>query len=249
MVEELRHEIGKLIVTSRGLEPARHLRFALRRAIPGARVRGTGFRGVLSLEATGGISDLARLVYDECSQRIGHVTGILATVESREEPIKEAAVRIGVTQVGPEESFSFRLHKRGAHGLGQDTSKLEREIGGAIWMALEGTYHKKPKVNLKDPDVTVVSEILGPTAAWHLAQGLARRISSGLDLGYRADLRNFKSKSQHVTECAFAASKLMHINTLLHPRFFRRGEKLSTLFSKEWEGRVCFLNSFMWHVP
>ena len=171
MVDALQPEIAKLVITSRGLEPARQLRFALRTAIRGARVRSAGFRGIFILEAAGEVFDLARLVYDECSQRIGHLTGVLATVESREEPIKEAAVRIAVAQIGSEESFSFRLHKRGVHGLEQDTSKLEREIGGAIWSALEGKYNKKPKVNLKSPNITVVAEVLGPIAA----VGISRR--------------------------------------------------------------------------
>jgi tRNA(Ser,Leu) C12 N-acetylase TAN1 len=171
MPEEVQREIVKLIVTSRGLEPARHLRFALRAAIPGARVRGTGFRGIFVLEAVGDVSELAKLVCRECSQSIGHVTAVLATVESREEPIKDAAARIGAAQIGSDESFCFRLHKRGAHGLEQDTSKLEQEIGGAIWTALEGKYNKKPKVSLKNPDITLIAEILGPIAA----VGISRR--------------------------------------------------------------------------
>jgi tRNA(Ser,Leu) C12 N-acetylase TAN1 len=171
MPEEIQHEIVKLIVTSRGLEPARRLRFALRAAIPGARVRGTGFRGIFALEAGGDISELAKVVCREYSERIGHVTAVLATVESRKEPIKDAAARIGAAQIGAEESFCFRLHKRGAHGLEQDTSKLEREIGGAIWTALEGKYNKKPKVSLKNPDITVIAEILGSIAA----VGISRR--------------------------------------------------------------------------
>lgn len=171
MPEEHQYETVKLIVTSRGLQPARYLRSALRSAIPGARVRGTGFRGIFALEAEGDPAELAKLVYDECSQSIGHATAVLATVESREEPIKDAAAQIGAAQIGPEDSFSFRLHKRGAHGLEQDTSKLEREIGGAIWVVLEGKYTKKPKVNLKNPDITVIAEILGPIAA----VGISRR--------------------------------------------------------------------------
>jgi tRNA(Ser,Leu) C12 N-acetylase TAN1 len=171
MVEELQHEIVKLIVTNRGLEPARYLRFALRAAIPGARVRGTGFRGIFAVEAGGDASELAKLICRECSEKIGHVTAVLATVESTEETIKGAAARIGAAQIGPEESFCFRLHKRGAHGLAQDTSKLEPEIGGAIWTALEAKYNRKPKVNLRNPDITVIAEILGPIAA----VGISRR--------------------------------------------------------------------------
>jgi tRNA(Ser,Leu) C12 N-acetylase TAN1 len=165
MAQELQQQIAKFIVTSRGLEPARHFRFALRNAIRGARVRGTGFRGVLALETEGEVSELAKLICRECSESVGHLTAVLATVESREEPIKDAAAQIGAAQIGPEESFCFRLHKRGAHGLERDTSKLDQEIGAAIWTALEEKYHKKPKVSLKNPDVTVIAEILGPIAA------------------------------------------------------------------------------------
>ena len=165
MPEEIQEKIVKLIVTSRGLEPARQLRFALRAAIRGARVRSAGFRGIFALEAVGDTSELAKLVYRECSQSIGHVTAVLSTVESREEPIKEAAVRIGAAQIGSEESFCFRLHKRGDHGLVEDTPKLEEKIGAAIWTALEDKYNKKPKISLQNPDITVIAEILGPTAA------------------------------------------------------------------------------------
>jgi tRNA(Ser,Leu) C12 N-acetylase TAN1 len=171
MPQDLQHELVKLIITSRGLVPARHLRSALRAAIPGARVRSAGFRGVFALGVGGDVSELAKVVCRECSERIGHVTAVFANVESREEPIKETAARIGAAQIGPEESFCFRLHKRGAHGLERDTSTLEREIGGAIWTELEGKYNKKPKVNLKNPDITVIAEILGPTAAI----GISRR--------------------------------------------------------------------------
>jgi tRNA(Ser,Leu) C12 N-acetylase TAN1 len=171
MVNAVQQENIKLIITGRGLEPARQLRFALRRAIPGARVRSAGFRGIFTLEAEGGVFELAKLVFRECSERIGHVTAVLATVDSREELIQEAAARIGAPQIGPEESFCFRLHKRGAHGLEKDTSKLEQKIGGAIWTALEAKYNKKPKVNLKNPDITVIAEVLGPIAA----VGISRR--------------------------------------------------------------------------
>jgi tRNA(Ser,Leu) C12 N-acetylase TAN1 len=173
MLEAAKYENVKLIVTNRGLEPARYLRFALRRAIPGARVRGTGFRGIFAVEAQGDPSELAKLVYDECSQSVGHMTAVLATVESKEESIEDVAVRIGAAEIGPEESFCFRLHKRGTHDLQKDTSKLEQEIGGAIWTALKVKYNKEPKVNLKSPDITVIAEILGPIAA----VGISRRLS------------------------------------------------------------------------
>lgn len=139
--------------------------------MPGARVRGTGFRGILSLEAEGDPTEVAKLIYEECAQNIGHLTAVLATVESKEESIRDAAVQIGAAQIGSEESFAFRLNKRGMHGLKKDTSTLEREIGGAIWIALEGKYQRRPKVNLKNPDITVIAEILGPI----VAIGISRR--------------------------------------------------------------------------
>ena len=165
MAEDLQHEKVKLVVTSRGLEPARHVRSGLRNAIRGARVHGTGFRGIFALAAEGDAVELAKLVWRECAQSIGHVTAILATVESREEPIRDAAAVIGAAQIGSGESFCFRLHKRGTHGLEKHTSRLEPEIGAAIWAALEVKHNKKPKVSLSNPDITVVAEILGPIAA------------------------------------------------------------------------------------
>lgn len=155
----------KLIVTSRGLEPARYLRSALRRAVAGARVRSSGFRGIFALEGNGDPAELAQLVYGECAEQIGHVTAVLELVESSEELIRDAAARIGAAQIGPEESFAFRLHKRGDHGLGKDSATLEREIGAAIGRALEEKYHKLTRASLKNPDVTVNAEILGPATA------------------------------------------------------------------------------------
>jgi tRNA(Ser,Leu) C12 N-acetylase TAN1 len=165
MAENGGQELAKLIVTSAGLETARETRFALRTTIPGARVKRTGLKGIFSLEAAGNVLDIAQLVCRECAQIIGHLTAVLAEVESRFEPIKEAAVRIGLEQIGPEDSFSFRLHKRGAHFLEQDTLTLEQEIGGAIWIALEEKHRAKPKVQLKNPDISVVAEVLGPVTA------------------------------------------------------------------------------------
>lgn len=144
----------------------------MRAALPGARIRGTGFRGVFTVEGAGEALDLAELVCSGCSERIGHVTAVLALVESRLEPIKEAATAAAAAYVRAGESFCFRLHKRGAHGLEQDTAKIEEEIGGAIWTVLHARHNEKPKVSLKKPDVTVTAEILGPVAA----VGVSRRV-------------------------------------------------------------------------
>jgi 23S rRNA G2445 N2-methylase RlmL len=48
---------------------------------------------------------------------------------------------------------------------------LEREIGGAIWTALEEKHGAKPIVKLKNPDVTIVAELLEPITA----VGISRR--------------------------------------------------------------------------
>jgi tRNA(Ser,Leu) C12 N-acetylase TAN1 len=48
------------------------------------------------------------------------------------------------------------------HGLGENTPKLEDEIGSAISEALQLKNGKKPVVDLDEPDVTVVAEVLGP---------------------------------------------------------------------------------------
>ncbi|NIO12056.1 MAG: hypothetical protein GTO40_30160 [Deltaproteobacteria bacterium] len=70
-----------------------------------------------------------------------------------------------------EESFCFRLHRRGLHFLKCDTLTLEREIGGAIWAALEARHGARPRVQLKNSSVTVVAEVLGPVTAL----GISRR--------------------------------------------------------------------------
>jgi tRNA(Ser,Leu) C12 N-acetylase TAN1 len=64
-------------------------------------------------------------------------------------------------QISSAESFCFRITKRGTHHLEQATPKIEAEIGGAIWTAIEQKYGKKPTVNLDDPDVTILAEVFG----------------------------------------------------------------------------------------
>ena len=171
MAEDTRREIAKLIVTSAGQEKARDTRFALKTSIPIARVRRTGLKGIFSLEAEADVIELAKLIYRECRQHIGHVTAVLADVESRFEPIKDAAVRVGLEWIGKEESFCFRIHKRGAHFLEHDTLTLEQEIGGAIWIALKEKHGANPSVRLKNPDIAIVAEVLGPITA----VGVSRR--------------------------------------------------------------------------
>ena len=157
--------IAKLIVTSRELYSTRQTIASLRATVSGARIRGAGFRGIFILEAEGDALELAKKINQECFLKIGRAIAVLTEVPSTLNAIKEAAVKVGVEQIVGDEKFCFRLHKRGSHWLDQDTPKIEREIGGAIWAALQEKYGKKPNVDLEDPDITVVAEVLGPNTA------------------------------------------------------------------------------------
>lgn len=157
--------MAKLIVTSRSLYSARRTVPALRRAVPGARIRGAGLMGIFILETEGDSLELGLRVNRECAENIGRAVAVLAEVPSLFEPIRESAVKIGLEQIGENESFCFRLNKRGSHGLDEATPEIEYEIGGAIWAALQGKYGKRPLVHLKDPDITVIAEVLGEETA------------------------------------------------------------------------------------
>jgi tRNA(Ser,Leu) C12 N-acetylase TAN1 len=171
MAEDTQRQVAKLIVTSTGREPTRATWFALKTSIPTGRIRTTGFKGIFSLEAEADAIELAELVYRECPQHIGHATAVVEEVESRFEPIQAAAVRVGREQIDKEESFCFRIHKRGAHYLEQDTLTLEQEIGSAIWKVLEEKHGARPLVRMKNPDIVIVAEVLGPMTA----VGISRR--------------------------------------------------------------------------
>ena len=144
----------------------------MKAAVPTGGIRKTGLKGIFCLEAEGDVIEIANLIHLERRQHIGHATAVLEEVESRLEPIKDAAVRAGREQIGKEESFCFRIHKRGAHFLEHDTLTIEQEIGGAIWLALQDKHAGKPRVNLKNPDVAIVAEVLGPITA----VGICRRV-------------------------------------------------------------------------
>ena len=126
------------------------------------------------LECEGDAMELARKVNRECASDIGRAVPVLLETESELGAIERAAVEIGSEHVRELESFCFRLHKRGSHGLAEPTPEIEREVGGAIWAELKRKYGKEPKVDLEHPDVTVVAEVLGPNTAvgllrkaWH----------------------------------------------------------------------------------
>ncbi len=157
--------MAKLVVTSQGWELGGQAARELRTILPAAHVRRKRFRGVFVVEAEGDVLQLAETVTRECGRSTGHATAVLAEVESATEPIRAAAVGVGSEQIGEHETFCFRINKRGAHRLVEDTPTLEREIGGAIWQALERKYGARPRVDLTDPDVKVIAEVLGPDTA------------------------------------------------------------------------------------
>ncbi|MEA1905162.1 MAG: THUMP domain-containing protein [Candidatus Hadarchaeota archaeon] len=158
-------DMGKLVVTSRGLEARRQTIGVLRAAFPDADTHKTGFKAVFTLETEGDAVKLAEQVYMKCSFDIGRAVAVLAETPSTLEETKKAAVEISKDEVGISEKFCFRLHKRGSHLLEQETPKLEHEIGEVIWLALKEKYGEEPKVDLEHPDITVVAEVLGPNTA------------------------------------------------------------------------------------
>ena len=161
--EALHGEEVRLLVTARGFGTVRDARRALRDAVPGARILGTEFVGILVVEARGDAHSIVARVADAAGAGgIGRVMLVLADVESEREPIEAAAVALGRDRIRPGESFCFRLHKRGSHGLAETSLTLEREIGGAIWTALRERDVEDPRVDLASPDVTLAAEVLGP---------------------------------------------------------------------------------------
>lgn len=163
MIENL--ETIKLIVTSKSLYGARRTLAALKKVVPGAFIRRAGLRGIFILELGGNPLELAEKVTRECAESIGRAVAVFFEVPSLFDPIRDSAVSVGIGHTREDESFCFRLNKRGAHGLDRDTPAIEYEIGGAIWKALHEKYGKSPPVDLKDPDVTVIAEVLGANTA------------------------------------------------------------------------------------
>jgi len=151
-----------LIVTSRSLAAGRSARRALRRALPDSRVRGTGFTGVLAVEAARDPVALAAQARSCPSGAIARVVAVLAEVPSASTQMLSAVARVAAGQVRPGESFAVRLHKRGAHDYVDPTPVLERAAGTAAWQALEQRDGTRPRVDLVHPDVTVHVEVLGP---------------------------------------------------------------------------------------
>jgi len=162
--EDASRDRARLVVTSRGFRERRAWQ-ALKSALPESWLEGSGFRGVLLVEAAGDPLALAARVARECGEAVGHVTPILAEVETDVGAIREAAAEVARTHVGAGQSFCFRMHRRGWSLPQREAAQLEREIGGAVFAALERRHGARPAVDLEDPDVTVVAEVLGRRTA------------------------------------------------------------------------------------
>jgi tRNA(Ser,Leu) C12 N-acetylase TAN1 len=151
--------MGKLIVTAKDLYGEGNLKSALQDL--GLKAVSTGFRAVVSVETDKNIFEVAKEISQKYHYDIGRVVAVVEEVESEEGIIKERAVFHAVQNIKEEESFCFRVHKRGAHGIEKPTPEFEYDAGGAIYEELEKKYSKKPKVDLKNPDIAIVAEVLG----------------------------------------------------------------------------------------
>lgn len=156
---------GKVLVTVRDLTLERKTRWELLKQFPQAFVRRSAFKGVLFLEAEEDPLGMADKIKQACLDSIGRVTPLLVETESSHEAVRHSAVEVGLSHVRKGESFSFRIHKRGSHGLQSPTPDIEREIGAAILQSLYRIDMLRARVELACPDVVVVAEVLGPRTA------------------------------------------------------------------------------------
>ena len=150
------------IVTEQRVSDGPRLWTALRKAIPDALIHATGFRDVTRLDAADEAGDIAQRITSACADCVGHLTLLVTETESTVDAIQQGAIAVSTKHVGRDDSFRFRLQKRGSHWLEPPTPELERTIGGAIWDALQNKYDEEPEVDLNHPDVTVRAEVLGP---------------------------------------------------------------------------------------
>jgi tRNA(Ser,Leu) C12 N-acetylase TAN1 len=156
--------MGEAVVTCRSLYGEHQTFISLQRLVEGIKVERTPFRAVLMVEHEMDALELAEIITRKCFFDIGRAVPVLVKTSSTLEDIREAAIKVALEHVGREESFCFRLHKRGSHSLEKPTPELEYEIGGSIHDALTEKHGKSPKVDLSNPDVTLVAEVLGSMA-------------------------------------------------------------------------------------
>jgi len=159
-----------LIVTAKSLGAGRR---ALRRALPEATIKGTGFTAVLAVQADGDPVALAARASSLPGRALGRVVAVVAEVPSARVQMAEAVARVAAGQVRPGESLCVRLHKRGAHGYLEPTPALERAAGDAAWEALRRRDGTPPTIDLVHPDVIIHVEVLGPRSLVGIAPGPA----------------------------------------------------------------------------
>jgi tRNA(Ser,Leu) C12 N-acetylase TAN1 len=169
-----------VILTGRDVLSARQARRLLRGITRGGRTHATGFRSVFRLEVPGDPQDVARRISADVGEHFGHITAVLHEVDSRVEAIRDAAVQVGQEEIGPDQTFCFRLHKRGSHWIGPDSRATEREIGGAVADSIRAATGRHPEVDLDGPDVTIVAEVIGPTTyvGVHRSAWTSRRLGA-----------------------------------------------------------------------
>ncbi len=155
--------MAKLLVTCRDLYGASRTKLCIRDTLENSKVSLSEFRAVLHVEVEGDAIELAEKVTRECYYEIGRVVPVIFEGDSTLNVLKEFAIDTALEHVGKDDSFSFRLHKRGDHGLDEPSPDIEYEVGGSIHDALSKKFGKKPRVDLDNPDIIVIGEVLGPT--------------------------------------------------------------------------------------
>lgn len=153
--------MAKLVVTALGLYDEKPAKMALKNVLPDIKAASTGFRGVLLAEVEGDSFQVAAELSRKIIFDIGRIVPVIQEVKSELESIKETATKIALEHIVQNESFCFRIHKRGRHELIRSTPEIEELIGRTIHMALEEKFGKKPRVDLENPDVSIHAEVLG----------------------------------------------------------------------------------------
>lgn len=150
----------KLVVTCRNILGIKQTYQTIRKVFPHTEVKSTGFRGVFLVEVNGDPIEAARKL--NSYRAIGRAVPILVEVPTALEEIEKAALKVSEL-IKEGESFCFRIKKRGKHGLEMPTPEIERKIGRRLQEEISKRLGKKPEVELENPDVIILAEVLGET--------------------------------------------------------------------------------------
>lgn len=148
----------KLVVTCRSILGIRQTYQVIRRIFPRAEIKNTGFRGVFFVEVNGDPIEAARKL--NCYRAVGRAVPIFVEVPTTLEEIEKAALKV-CEFIREGESFCFRIKKRGRHRLEMPTPEIEKKIGGRLQEEIGRRLGKKPEVELENPDVIILAEVLG----------------------------------------------------------------------------------------